>query len=39
MAKIDWNGGQLITLNPGDTATCACSRRLNTGADLCDLFV
>ncbi|MGO9235404.1 MAG: hypothetical protein ACLP4V_15535 [Methylocella sp.] len=23
MAKINWNGGQLITLNPGDTATCA----------------
>jgi hypothetical protein len=29
MAKIDWNDGQLITLNPGDTATCA--GRLNTG--------
>jgi hypothetical protein len=29
MAKIDWNGGQLITLNPGDTATCAGG--LNTG--------
>lgn len=23
MATINWNGGQLITLNPGDTATCA----------------
>ncbi len=23
MANINWNGGQLITLNPGDTATCA----------------
>jgi hypothetical protein len=30
MAKIDWNGGQLITLNPGDTATCAGG--LNTGS-------
>jgi hypothetical protein len=29
MAKIDWNGGQLIALNPGDTATCAGG--LNTG--------
>ena len=29
MAKIDWNGGELITLNPGDTATCAGG--LNTG--------
>jgi len=29
MAAINWNGGQLITLRPGDTATC--SGGLNSG--------